>query len=37
MFSSRSFRVSDLTCKSLVHFEFLFVYGVRKSVLISLF
>ena len=36
MFSSRSFIVSELTCKSLVHFEFLFEYGVR-SVLISLF
>ena len=36
MFSSKCFVVSDLTCKSLVHFEFLFVYSVR-SVLISLF
>ena len=30
MFSSRSFIVSGLTLRSLVHFEFIFVYGVRK-------
>ena len=30
MFSSRSFIVSGLTFKSLIHFEFIFVYGVRK-------
>ena len=30
MFSSRSFRVSGLTLRSLIHFEFTFVYGVRK-------
>ena len=30
MFSSRSFIVSGLTFRSLVHFEFSFVYGVRK-------
>ena len=30
MFSSRSLIVSDLTFKSLIHFEFIFVYGVRK-------
>ena len=30
MFSSRSFIVSDLTFRSLIHFEFIFVYGVRK-------
>ena len=30
MFSSRSFRVSGLTFRSLIHFEFIFVYGVRK-------
>ena len=30
MFSSRSFIVSGLTFRSLVHFEFIFVYGVRK-------
>ena len=28
MFSSRSFTVSSLTCRYLVHFEFIFVYGV---------
>ena len=32
MFSSRSFIVSDLTFRSLIHFEFIFVYGVRKCV-----
>ena len=30
MFSSRSFIVSGLTFGSLIHFEFAFVYGVRK-------
>ena len=30
MFSSRSFIVSGLTFKSLIPFEFIFVYGVRK-------
>ena len=30
MFYSRSFIVSDLTFRSLIHFEFIFVYGVRK-------
>ena len=30
MFSSRSFVVSGLTFRSLIHFEFIFVYGVRK-------
>ena len=30
MFSSRSFIVSDLTFRSLIHFEFIFVYCVRK-------
>ena len=30
MFSSRSFRVSGLTFKSLIHFEFILVYGIRK-------
>ena len=29
MFSSRSFIVSGLTFRSLIHFEFIFVYGVR--------
>ena len=35
LFSSRSFIVSVLTFRSLIHFEFIFVYGV--SVLISFF
>ena len=30
MFSSRSFKVSGLTIRSLIYFEFIFVYGVRK-------
>ena len=30
IFSSRSFTVSDLTFRSLIHFELIFVYGVRK-------
>ena len=30
IFYSRSFIVSDLTFRSLIHFEFIFVYGVRK-------
>ena len=30
MFSSRSFIVSGLSFRSLIHFEFIFVYGVRK-------
>ena len=30
MFSSRSFIVSGLTFRSPIHFEFIFVYGVRK-------
>ena len=30
MFSSKSFMVSGLPFRSLVHFEFIFVYGVRK-------
>ena len=30
MFSSRSFIVSVLRFRSLVHFEFIFMYGVRK-------
>ena len=36
MFSSRSFIVSGLTFISLIHFEFIFVYGV-ESVLVSFF
>ena len=31
MFSSRSFIVSCLTFMSLIHFEFIFVYGVRED------
>ena len=30
MFPSKSFMVSGLTFRSLIHFEFIFVYGVRK-------
>ena len=30
MFPSRSFIVSGLTFRSLIHFEFIFVCGVRK-------
>ena len=30
MFSSRSFIVLGLTFISLIHFEFIFVYGIRK-------
>ena len=30
MFSSGSFMVFDLTFRSLIHFEFIFVYGVRE-------
>ena len=29
MFSSKSFIVSGLTFRSLIHFEFIFVYGVK--------
>ena len=30
MFSSKSFIASGLTFRSLIHFEFIFVYGVRE-------
>ena len=30
MFSSRGFLVSGLAFKTLIHFEFIFVYGIRK-------
>ena len=30
MFSSRSFIVSGVMFRPLIHFEFIFVYGVRK-------
>ena len=36
VFSSRSFTASGLTFRSLIHFEFIFVYGVR-NVLMSFF
>jgi len=32
MFASRSFIVSGLTLRSLIHFEFIFVYSVRKGI-----
>jgi len=32
MFSSKSFIVSDLTFRSLIHFEFIFVYDVSKLI-----
>ena len=31
MFSSKSFIVFDLTFRALIHFEFIFVFGIRKS------
>ena len=31
MFSSKSFIVSSLTFRSLIHFEFIFVYGDTKG------
>ena len=31
MFSSKGFIVSDLTVRSLIHFEFIFVYGVTAT------
>ena len=37
VFFSKSFTVSGLTFRSLIHFEFIFVYGVRKCVLMSFF
>ena len=36
MFSSKGFTVPDLTFRSLIHFEFVFVYHIR-SVLTSFF
>ena len=35
MFSSRSFIVSGLTFRSLIHFEFIFVCGVRRASLVA--
>ena len=37
MFSSRSFIVSGLTFRSLIHFEFIFVCMVLEIVLVSFF
>ena len=37
MFSFKSFIVFGLTFRSLIHFGFIFVYGVRTSVLIHSF
>ena len=37
MFSSRNLMVSGLTFKSLIHFEFIFVRGVRKQSSLTLF
>ena len=34
---SKSFTVSDLTFRSLIHFEFIFVYGVRECSSVILF
>ena len=31
MFASKSFTVSSLTFRSLYHFEFIFLYGVREG------
>ena len=36
MFPSRGFTVSGLTFRSLIHFEFIFMYGV-ESLLVSVF
>ena len=36
IFSSRSFMISSLTFRSLIHFEFIFIYAI-KGVLISFF
>ena len=30
MFSSKGFRVSDLAFRSLIHFEFIFVFGIKE-------
>ena len=37
MFSSKSFIVSTLTFRSLIHFEFIFVYGVSECSNLILF
>ena len=36
IFSSKSFIVPGLTCKSLIHFRFIFVYGVRECSIFTL-
>ena len=36
IFSSKGFIVSDLAYRSLIHFEFIFLYGVRKCSSFSL-
>ena len=36
MFPSKSLTVSGLTFRSLIHFEFIFVHGVRKSFSLTL-
>ena len=35
MFSSKSFTVSGLIFRSLIHFEFIFVYGVSRASLVA--
>ena len=35
MFSSRNSTVSGLTFRPLIHFEFIFVYGVRRASLVA--
>ena len=30
VFSSKSFIISDLAFRSLIHFEYIFIYGVRE-------
>ena len=37
MVFSSNFIVSGLTFRSLIHFEFIFAYGVTENVLISFF
>ena len=37
IFSSKSFIVSDLTFRPLIHFEFIFVYGARECSNLILF
>ena len=37
MFSSKSFTVSGLTFRSLIHFEFIFMYGVRECTFVKIY